>query len=159
MIRDTIFGVLASIAILDIIICLALFEKQFVANLLRPIIVVLMYRSQQDFFTLVAFNLKDSFAMLLVLMIWVLYFAAIGNYLFRELFEGYSQFNSLSASYWAMFVCLTTENFPDVMLLAQEVSPWYTLFFIVFILIGCFYLMSVLLAVIFDNFKRRMEIL
>ena len=148
-----------SVAMLDIIIALALFEKQFVANLLRPIIVVLMYRSQQDFFALVALNIKDSFAMLLVLMIWVLYFAAIGNYLFRDLFEGYSQFDSFSSSYWAMFVCLTTENFPDVMLLAQEHSTWYTLFFIVFILVGCFYLMSVLLAVIFDNFKRRMEIL
>ena len=106
-----------------------------------------------------ALNIKDSFAMLLVLMIWVLYFAAIGNYMFREQFEGYSQFDSFSSSYWAMFVCLTTENFPDVMLLAQEVNSAYTIFFVVFILIGCFYLMSVLLAVIFDNFKKRMEIL
>ena len=57
-----------------------------------------------------------------------------------------------------MFVCLTTENFPDVMLLALQVSSVYSLFFIIFILIGVFFLLNVLLAVIFDNFKNRVEV-
>ena len=68
-------------------------------------------------------------------------------------------FDSFPSAYWQMLVCLTTENYPDVMLYAQEVNAWYTIFFIVFILVGCFFLSSVLLAVIFDNWKNRIEIL
>ena len=68
-------------------------------------------------------------------------------------------FDNFLDSYWAMFICLTTENYPDVMLLAQQANALYTLFFVIFILIGCFFLTSVLLAVIFDNFKNRMEML
>lgn len=54
-------------------------------------------------------------------------------------------------------MCLTLENFPDVMLEATAVNSLFSLFFIVFILVGVFFLTSVLLAVIFDNYKRRMQ--
>ena len=58
-----------------------------------------------------------------------------------------------------MFVCLTSENYPDVALLAQAKSVWFSMFFIIFILIGNYFLSSVLLAVIFDNFKNRLGLL
>lgn len=157
--RDIVFGILVAASMLDIIISLVDFEKQFIANMLRPVIICLCYRSQMDFFTLVALNIKDSFAMLFCILIWALYFAIFGNFLFEDIMQGIMVFDNLADSYWAMFVCLTTENFPDVMLLATERNIAYSIFFIVFILIGCFFLTSVLLAVIFDNFKNRMEIL
>lgn len=78
-----------------------------------------MFRTQQDFFSLVALNVKDSFAMLVCILIWVLYFAAFGNFLFENQMEGLMVFDNFLDSYWAMFICLTTENYPDVMLLAQ----------------------------------------
>ena len=55
------------------------------ANLLRPIIVILLYRSQQDFFLMIGLNIKDSSAMLFCIFIWVSYFAAIGNFLFADI--------------------------------------------------------------------------
>ena len=55
-----------------------------------------------------------------------------------------------------MFVCLTFENFPDVMLEATATNLAYALFFIIFVLVGSFFLTSVLLAVIFDNYKNRL---
>ena len=82
--RDAFFGLIVVICILDIVICLIVFEEQLIANILRPLVVVLMYRTQQDFFMLVALNIKDSFAMLCCLLIWVLYFAAIGTFLFEN---------------------------------------------------------------------------
>lgn len=66
-------------------------------------------------------------------------------------------FDTIGKSFWNMFVCLTLENFPDVMLEATAVNSLFSLFFIVFILVGVFFLTSVLLAVIFDNYKRRMQ--
>ena len=52
-------------------------------------------------------------------------------------------------------VLITTSNFPDVMLQAYNTSTWFTIYFIFFIVFGVFFLMNVLLAVIFDNYKRR----
>ena len=43
--RDIAFCVLVSISFIDIIVCLILYEKQFVANMLRPFIIVLCYKS------------------------------------------------------------------------------------------------------------------
>ena len=80
--RDIIFSVLVVICFIDSLASLIVFEKQYITNIIRPIIVVLMYRTQQDFFNLVSLNIKDSFAMLLMILIWVLYFAAFGNFLF-----------------------------------------------------------------------------
>jgi len=44
------------------------------------------------------------------------------------------------------------------MLLAYYKNTGYTVFFIIFVIIGVFFLSNVLLAVIFDNYKRRIEL-
>lgn len=41
------------------------------------------------------------------------------------------------------------------MLPAYNTSTWYTIYFIFYVAFGVFFLMNVLLAVIFDNYKRR----
>ena len=45
MIRDGIFLMLVVISLVDIIISLCIFEKQFLANVLRPAVVVLLFRT------------------------------------------------------------------------------------------------------------------
>ena len=55
-----------------------------------------------------------------------------------------------------MLVLLTTANFPDVMLPAYEVNFLYSIFFIVFLLIGVFFLFNMLLASIYSKFKERL---
>ena len=80
--REIIFFIVTLIAVIDIIVCLVTFRRAYIADLLRPIIVILCYRSQQDFFVLVAWNLKDSMAMLTCILIWVLYFALLGQFIF-----------------------------------------------------------------------------
>ena len=53
---------------------------------------------------------------------------------------------------------LTDTNFPDVMLLAYYERTWLTIYFIIFVICGVFFLSNVLLVVIFDNYKRRIEL-
>ena len=43
--RDSIFAILVLIATIDILYSIITFQKQFIANLLRPIILVLCYKS------------------------------------------------------------------------------------------------------------------
>ena len=45
MIRDGVFLMLVVISVIDIIISLSIYEKQFLANVLRPAVVVLLFRT------------------------------------------------------------------------------------------------------------------
>ena len=76
--------------------------------------------------------------------------------MFANTAGGITTFGNFKQSYWQLFVTLTSENFPDDMLEITAVEPSYFFLFAVYIIVGIFFLMSVLLAVIFDNYKKRM---
>ena len=63
----------------------------------------------------------------------------------------------MGETFYQLTVLITTSNFPDVMLAAYNTSTWFTVFFVIFIIFGVFFLMNVLLAVIFDNYKKQVE--
>ena len=52
---------------------------------------------------------------------------------------------------------MTGENFPDVYLLAYQQSWCYSLLFIVFVVLTMFYMESIILSIVFDNYKKRIE--
>ena len=54
-----------------------------------------------------------------------------------------------------MFVLLTTTNYPDIALPAYSDNRFYILFFLTYLLIGFYLFMSMLLAVVYSNFKNR----
>ena len=108
---------------------------------------------------MVFINIKDSFVCIMCVLVWNLYFAAFGEFLFANSMQGMMMFDNISDAFYAMFICFTTENYPDVMLMAQEKNVLYTLYFAVYIFTASFYLEAVLLAVIFENFKANMEII
>ena len=51
-----------------------------------------------------------------------------------------------------MLILLTTANFPDIMLPAYNVNFMYSIFFISYLMIGLYFLLSLLLANIFTKF-------
>jgi two pore calcium channel protein len=55
-----------------------------------------------------------------------------------------------------MLTLLTTANFPDVMLPAYYESRINCLFFIGYLVFGLYFLQNILLAVVFDNYKRQL---
>ena len=56
-----------------------------------------------------------------------------------------------------MLVLLTTSNFPDIMLPAYEKNKLSAIFFVSFLVLGLFFLMNLLLAIFYSNFKDRFE--
>jgi len=56
-----------------------------------------------------------------------------------------------------MLILLTTANFPDVMLPAYEAARINCLFFIGYLVLGLYFLQNILLAVVFDNYKKRLQ--
>ena len=52
---------------------------------------------------------------------------------------------------------MTTENYPDIMLTAYYSSTLSSIFFMATIILIVFYLLAILLAIVFDNYKKRVE--
>lgn len=54
-----------------------------------------------------------------------------------------------------IIILFSTENYPDFVLLAYD-QAWYTIFFFyAFIVVCVFFMGSILTAIVFENYKRR----
>ena len=56
-----------------------------------------------------------------------------------------------------MMTAMTTANFPDVMLPAYYKNYFIIFFFLIYLLIGLYFLLSVLIANVFNKYKGRLE--
>lgn len=90
--------------------------------------------------------------MVMFIVLFVFYFAWMGNRLFSGTIEGVESFATLNDSFFYMFVLLTTSNFPDIMLPAYGQQRRYSVFFIVYLMIGLFMLMNLLLAIFYAHY-------
>ena len=91
------------------------------------------------------------------LFIYVLIFALLCAFYFRESFQGVVYMHSIHETYNELFILLTTANFPDVMLPAYNVSWEYTIIFIIFLSVGLYFFLNIILASVFNVFKGRIE--
>jgi Ion transport protein len=96
-------------------------------------------------------NVMDVLFLLLVVMV---IFAIVGVSLFGLLYDGrQATFDNFGQAMLSLTVLLTTENYPDIMLPAFRESAWSVLYFVLYMLIGIYILLTVLQAVVFENFK------
>ena len=56
-----------------------------------------------------------------------------------------------------MLILLTTANYPDVMMPAYAQSHWYCIFFILYLLLGLFFLFNLVLAVFYNNYSNELS--
>mmetsp|Transcript_28572 Transcript_28572/g.35351 ORF Transcript_28572/g.35351 Transcript_28572/m.35351 type:complete len:150 (-) Transcript_28572:1401-1850(-) len=101
--------------------------------------------------------IKGSLPMVIFILIYVFYFAWMGNRLFSGTIEGVENFSTLDDSFFYMFVLLTTSNFPDIMLPSYGQQRHYSFFFIIYLTIGLFMLLNLLLAIFYANYQERVE--
>ena len=155
--RNILIFVMLGLSIVDTLIALFKQRSGILTGLLKPAIVSLQFKTLRSNFALLMLNIKDSAVTLSVIFLFILYFSFFASLIFYSTFEGTAITNRISDSYWAFTVLLTTENYPDVMLLAYNSRYYSVFFFLVFVVIGVFYLLSILLAIVFDNYKNRVK--
>jgi len=60
-------------------------------------------------------------------------------------------------TWWQLYVLITTANFPDVMMPAYDENRLYCILFIVFLVVGLYVFTSILLAVVYENYRESMR--
>ncbi|KAL4281329.1 hypothetical protein GQ457_03G006550 [Hibiscus cannabinus] len=94
-----------------------------------------------------------------VLALWLLFllFASwVAYVMFEDTKQGKSVFTSYRTTLYQMFILFTTSNNPDVWIPAYKASRWYALFFVLYVLIGVYFVTNLILAVVYDSFKSEL---
>ena len=155
--RNTVLLICFCLVFLDNIVAMVFFTRPFVSELLRPIVfgsfLHLIRVNARQFYH----DVKDSASILVAIFLFIGFYGLIGHFLFRYKFEGYLYFESIGESFYNMMILMTTANFPDVMLPVYKENFWWMLFFVSYLVVGLYFLMSFLLANVFNKFKDRLE--
>ncbi|KQK09180.1 two pore calcium channel protein 1 isoform X1 [Brachypodium distachyon] len=89
-------------------------------------------------------------------LLFLLFASWLAYVTFEDTPQGKIIFKSYGATLYQMFVLFTTSNNPDVWVPAYKISRWYSLFFIVYVLLGVYFLTNLILAVIYESFKEQL---
>ena len=156
-IRNIIMFICLAVQFVTTLISCITDTKSWTTSLLKPWIVMLSFKSFRSTFSLIALNIKDSFVTLIFIFACVFYASLFAAFAFYSTFQGVAYSSTLGESYWNFIIMMTTENYPDIMLTAYYSSTISSIFFLAFIILIVFYLLAILLAIVFDNYKKRVE--
>ncbi|KAK4386003.1 Two pore calcium channel protein 1A [Sesamum angolense] len=93
-----------------------------------------------------------------VLALWLLFLLFscwLAYVIFEDTEQGKTIFTSYGATLYQMFILFTTSNNPDVWIPAYKASRWYCLFFVLYVLVGVYFVTNLILAVVYDSFKSE----
>jgi len=93
------------------------------------------------------------YAFLLFLIV-LTFYAWIGTVAFYDTEEGQLHFSNLVESMWTLWICVTTANYPDVMMAAYNNNRFVNLFFVSFMIVEFYGFMNVILAVVVNFYSR-----
>mmetsp|Transcript_26804 Transcript_26804/g.68908 ORF Transcript_26804/g.68908 Transcript_26804/m.68908 type:complete len:856 (-) Transcript_26804:278-2845(-) len=126
-------------------------------GVLRPLFVVCYYRRLRNAFSNIFKTIPDFFDILFLLVIVLVIFSWVGLLLFNGTAEGDEYFPDLGMSMMNLHILITTANYPDVMMPIYNEYRYASIFFIIFLVVALFFLMNLILAVIYNNYKVHHE--
>jgi len=106
--------------------------------------------------------LPETFNVLALLGVFLLFYAWFGTIMFVGTEEGKQHFSSLVESMWTLYICVTTANYPDVMMPAYNDNRLTAVYFVSFMALSFFFLLNIILASVVNEYdmaseQRKME--
>ncbi|KAH9330238.1 hypothetical protein KI387_002346, partial [Taxus chinensis] len=91
-----------------------------------------------------------------LLVLFLLFSSWVAYIMFEDTKQGKLIFTSYGATLYQMFVLFTTSNNPDVWIPAYKSSRISCLFFVIYVLFGVYFVTNLILAVVYDSFKKQL---
>ncbi|KAJ4823100.1 Two pore calcium channel protein 1A [Turnera subulata] len=89
-------------------------------------------------------------------LLFLLFSSWLAYVIFEDTQQGKVVFTSYATTLYQMFILFTTSNNPDVWIPAYKASRWYSLFFVLYVLLGVYFVTNLVLAVVYDSFKGQL---
>ncbi|KAL3364046.1 hypothetical protein AABB24_013004 [Solanum stoloniferum] len=153
--------VLLLILIADIVVYI-LFLADFcylpfrIASYLRVVFFILNIRELRDSFFILAGMFRTYLNVVALTALFLLFSSWLAYVFFEDTQQGKTMFTSYGTTLYQMFVLFTTSNNPDVWIPAYKESRWYCLFFVLYVLLGVYFVTNLVLAVVYDSFKSEL---
>lgn len=127
-----------------------------IAPYIRVIFLILNIRDLRDSIVVLAGMIVTYLNVLALGLLYLLFSSWLAYVMFEDTEQGKKVFTSFGATTYQMFVLFTTSNNPDVWIPAYKVSRWYSLFFVLYELLGVYFVTNLILAVVYDSFKDQL---
>ncbi|ERN20515.1 hypothetical protein AMTR_s00068p00187210 [Amborella trichopoda] len=126
------------------------------APYIRVIFVILNIRELRVCMLTLAGMAQVYFDALAMGFLFMLFSSWLAYVIFEDTIQGSMVFKSYGATLYQMFVLFTTSNNPDVWIPGYKSSRWYCLFFVLYVLLGVYFVTNLILAVVYDSFKEQL---
>ncbi|XP_073906840.1 two pore channel protein 2 isoform X3 [Castor canadensis] len=153
-------GLIVSLVDWTVSLSFACQEPLRVRRLLRPFFLLQNSSMMKKTLKCIRWSLPEMASVGLLLTIHLCLFTMLGMLLFavgekdeEQDKERLAYFRNLPEALTSLLVLLTTANNPDVMIPAYSKNRAYAIFFIVFTLIGSLFLMNLLTAIVYNQFR------
>ncbi|KAH7861661.1 hypothetical protein Vadar_029050 [Vaccinium darrowii] len=127
-----------------------------VAPYIRVIVFILSMRELRDSILILAGMLSTYFNVLALGLLFLLFSSWVAYVMFEDTLQGKTVFTSFGTTLYEMLVFFTTSNNPDVWIPAYKASRWYCLFFMLYVLLGVYFVTNLILAVVYESFKSQL---
>lgn len=127
-----------------------------IAPYIRVVFFILSIRELRGSVIVLAGMLPTYLNVMALAFLFLLFSSWIAYVMFEDTKQGEEVFTSYGTTLYQMFVLFTTSNNPDVWIPAYKVSRWYSLFFVLYILLGVYFVTNLILAVVYDSFKSEL---
>ncbi|XP_057455509.1 two pore calcium channel protein 1 [Lotus japonicus] len=127
-----------------------------IAPYIRVVLFVLNIRELRDTIIVLVGMLDTYFNILALWFLFLVFSSWVAYVIFEDTIQGNTVFTSYVTTLYQMFLLFATANNPDVWVPAYKSSRWSILFFILFVLVGVYFVTNLILAVVYDSFRGEL---